>query len=139
MISLHITLLLIGLGHSSKQSTSTTTEAEEERIILQVKLAKETRCASIAQIENYKVKEFNRDVLLWAIISYSICRYNKCCKRFLKLFSCCRGGIADGQDGHDNGHDIHLKCVLACCSGTVADNDIADRTKREGGCAEPEQ
>ena len=63
----------------------------------------------------------------------------KCCKRFLKLFSCCRGGFADGQDGHDNGHDIHLKCVLACCSGTVADNNIADRTKREGGCAEPEQ
>ena len=56
----------------------------------------------------------------------------KCCKHFLKLFSCCRGGFADGQDGHDNGHDIHLKCVLACCSGTVADNDIADRTKREG-------
>ena len=53
----------------------------------------------------------------------------KCCfKCFLKLFSCCRGRIGDdGQDGHDNGHDIHLKCVLACCTGTVADNDIADR------------
>jgi len=32
-----------------------------------------------------------------------------------------------------------LKCVVACCSGTVADNDIADRTKREEGYAEPEQ
>ena len=63
----------------------------------------------------------------------------KCCKRLLKLFSCCRGGISDGQDGHDNDHDIHLKCVVACCSGTVADNDIADRTKREEGYAEPEQ
>ena len=63
----------------------------------------------------------------------------KCCKRFLKLFSCCRGVFADGQDGQDNGHDIHLKCVLACCGGTVADNDIADRTKREECCAEPEQ
>ena len=65
----------------------------------------------------------------------------KCCfKCFLKLFSCCRGRIGDdGQDGHDNGHYIHLKCVLACCGGTVADNDIADRTNREEGCTEPEQ
>ena len=63
----------------------------------------------------------------------------KCCKRLLKLFSCCCGGISDGQDGHNNGHDIHLKCVVTCCSGTVADNDIADRTKREEGYAEPEQ
>lgn len=63
----------------------------------------------------------------------------KCCKRFLKLISCCRGTIADdGQDGHDNGHDIHLKCVLACCGGTVADN-IADRANREECCAEQEQ
>ena len=64
----------------------------------------------------------------------------KCCKRFLKLFSCCRGTIADdGQDGCDNGHDIHLKCVLACCSGTVADNDIADRANREEYYVEQEQ
>ena len=64
----------------------------------------------------------------------------KCCKRFLKLFSCCRGTIADdGQDGHDNGHDIHLKCVLACCGGTVADNDIADRPNREEYCVKQEQ
>jgi len=58
MVSLRITLLLIGLGHSSKQSTSTTREAGEERVISQIKLAKETRCASIAQIENYKVRCF---------------------------------------------------------------------------------
>ena len=64
----------------------------------------------------------------------------ECCKRFLKLFSCCRGTIADdGQDGHDNGHDIHLKCVLACCGGTVADNNIADRANREECCVEQEQ
>jgi len=60
----------------------------------------------------------------------------KCCK----LFSCCRGTIADdGQDGRDNGHDIHLKCVLACCGGTVADNDTADRANREEYCVEQEQ
>ena len=52
---------------------------------------------------------------------------------------CCCGGTSHGQDGHNNCHDIHLKCVVACCSGTVADNDIADRTKREEGYAEPEQ
>ena len=53
----------------------------------------------------------------------SVCTTPKCCKRFLKLFSCSRGGIANnGQGSHDNGHNIHLKCVLACCSGTVADN-----------------
>jgi len=56
MISLHIMLLLIGLGHSSKQSTTTTREVGEERIISQIKLAKETRCASVAQIENYCTK-----------------------------------------------------------------------------------
>lgn len=56
----------------------------------------------------------------------------KCCVSFLKLFTCFRVGNADdGQDGDINGHDIHFKCVLACCSGTVTDNDMADRTKRE--------
>ena len=64
----------------------------------------------------------------------------KCCKRFLKLFSSCRGIIADdGRDSHDNGRDIHLKCVLACCGGTVADNNIADRANREECCVEQEQ
>jgi len=52
---------------------------------------------------------------------------------------CCCGGTSHGQDGHNNCHDIHLKCVVACCSGTVADNDIAPRIKREEGYAEPEQ
>ena len=64
----------------------------------------------------------------------------KCCKRFLKLFSCCRGTITDdGRDGHDNGHDIYLKCVLDCWGGTVADNNIADRANREECCVEQEQ
>ena len=65
--------------------------------------------------------------------SASVVTRPKCCRSFIKLFSCFRGGNADddGRDGHDNGLDIHLKCVLACCSGTVADNDIADRTNRE--------
>ena len=65
MISLYITLLFIDLDHSSnKQSKSNTGETGGERVISQIKLAKETRCASIAEIENYKVKESNRDVLL---------------------------------------------------------------------------
>ena len=46
----------------------------------------------------------------------------------------CCGTIADdGQDGRDNGHDIHLKCVLACCGGTVADNDTADSKSKQRG------
>ena len=77
MISLYITLLYIDLDHSSnKQSKSSTGETGGERIISQIKLAKETRCASIAEIENCKVKESNGDVLLWAVIGYCICRYN---------------------------------------------------------------
>ena len=59
------------------------------------------------------MKESNRDVLLWAVIVLIITSVGitpKCFKCFLKLFSRCRGRIADdGQDGNDNGHDIHLK------------------------------
>ncbi|KAJ7321162.1 hypothetical protein OS493_035330 [Desmophyllum pertusum] len=65
--------------------------------------------------------------------SASVVTRPKCCRSFYKIIFLFRGGNADddGRDGHDNGLDIHLKCVLACCSGTVADNDIADRTNRE--------
>ena len=68
-----------------------------------------------------------------SLATTSVATTPKCCRPlFLKLSTCFRCGNADDdQDGHDNGHDIHFKCVLACCGGTVADNDIADRTNRE--------
>ena len=55
----------------------------------------------------------------------------KCC-RFLKHLSCfCKCfSNSDDEDGSDKGHNIHCKCVLACCAGTVADNDFADKNNR---------
>ena len=56
------------------------------------------------------------------------------------MTSFARFAIADDrQDGHDNGHNIHLKCVLAFCGGTVADNNTADRANREEWGVEQEQ